>query len=83
MNPYIGTIVLWAGSYAPVNWAFCDGKLLPINQYQVVAAVLGNKYGGDGKTNIALPNLPTVADTDGIGVSRYIICLQGDFPAMP
>lgn len=80
MDAYIGTIILWAGSYAPQGWAFCDGKTLPVNQYQAVAVVLGNNYGGDGYTTFALPNLPTVVDTDGKGVSRYIICLQGYFP---
>ena len=80
MDAFIGTIILWAGSYAPDGWEFCDGKILPISRYQAVAAVLGINYGGDGQTNFALPNLPPVVDIDGKGSSRYIICLCGIFP---
>lgn len=79
-DPLIGTIVLFAGSYAPYGWAFCDGKVLSISQYTALFSILGTQYGGDGRTNFALPNLPTVKDVDGQGESRYIVALQGLYP---
>jgi len=43
--------------FAPKGWALCDGQLLPISQNQALFALLGTNYGGDGRTNFALPNL--------------------------
>ena len=40
-----------------MGWALCDGRTLPIQQYTALFAVLGNMYGGDGRTTFALPNL--------------------------
>lgn len=57
MDEYIGMIRPHAGSYAPLYWAFCDGSLLPIRQYTALFAILGNSYGGDGKTTFGLPDL--------------------------
>lgn len=44
-------------NYAPKNWAFCNGQLLPINQNQALFSLLGTTFGGDGRVNFALPNL--------------------------
>lgn len=57
MEAFIGTILPWAGNWEPQGWAFCDGRQLTVNQYQALFAVLGNTYGGDGKTTFNLPDL--------------------------
>ena len=54
---YIGAIVLFGGNFAPRNWAFCDGSLLPINQNTALYSILGTTYGGNGSTTFALPDL--------------------------
>lgn len=54
---YVGEIRLFAGNYAPVGWAFCDGKILPVTEYQALFTLLGKKYGGDGNVTFALPDL--------------------------
>jgi microcystin-dependent protein len=54
---YIGSIVLFAGNFAPRGWAFCNGQLLAIQQYTAVFSILGTTYGGNGTSNFALPNL--------------------------
>lgn len=56
-DPYIGEIRLFAGNYAPVNWALCQGQLMPISQNTTLFSILGTTYGGDGRTTFALPNL--------------------------
>jgi VCBS repeat-containing protein len=56
-EPLLGQIVAFAGTFAPGGWAFCDGQLLPINQYQALFSILGTQYGGNGTTTFALPNL--------------------------
>jgi len=57
MEGYIGEIRLFAGNFAPMNWAFCQGQLLNIAQYSALYAILGVQYGGNGQTNFALPDL--------------------------
>jgi len=54
---YIGSIVLFAGNFAPRGWAFCDGSLLSLAQNQALFAILGTTYGGNGQTTFALPDL--------------------------
>ena len=56
-EPFIGEIRMFGGNYAPLNWALCNGELLPISQYGPLYALIGTTYGGDGVTNFALPNL--------------------------
>lgn len=56
-DPFIGEIRIFAGKYAPVGWSFCDGTILPISANQVLYTLIGNIYGGDGRTTFALPDL--------------------------
>ena len=53
----IGEVRLFAGTYAPDGWAFCQGQLLSIAQNSALFSLLGTTYGGDGQTNFALPDL--------------------------
>ncbi|WP_100925456.1 phage tail protein [Tenacibaculum sp. SZ-18] len=54
---FIGEIRMFAGNFAPRNWAFCDGQLLAINSNTALFSILGTQYGGDGRTTFALPDL--------------------------
>jgi microcystin-dependent protein len=56
-DPYLGQIVLVAFNYAPSGWAECNGQLLSIAQNQALYSLLGTRYGGDGVTTFALPDL--------------------------
>lgn len=56
-DPFLGEIRIFAGNYAPADWMFCNGQLLPISQYAALFSLLGVQYGGNGTTNFALPNL--------------------------
>lgn len=56
-DPYYGQIAFVGFTYAPYNWAFCDGSLVNVNQNPVMFAILGTMYGGDGRTTFGLPNL--------------------------
>ena len=53
----MGSIMLFAGNFAPQGWAYCNGATLGIQQYEALYAILGNTYGGDGATNFKLPNI--------------------------
>ena len=68
---YLGSIILFAGNFAPRNWAFCQGQLLAISQNQALFSLLGDTYGGDARTTFALPDLrgrAPVGTGDGGGV---------------
>jgi len=56
-EPFIAEIRIFAGNFAPRNWAFCNGQLLPIAQNTALFSLVGTTYGGDGRTNFGLPDL--------------------------
>jgi len=56
-DPYVAEIRIFAGTFAPRGWAFCNGQLLPIAQNTALFSLIGTTYGGDGRTTTALPNL--------------------------
>jgi microcystin-dependent protein len=57
MDPFIGEVRMFAGTYAPMGWVLCNGQLLPIQQNQALFALLGVNYGGDGVTTFGVPDL--------------------------
>jgi microcystin-dependent protein len=48
---------MFAGTYEPVDWAFCNGQVLRISDYNTLFSLIGVTYGGDGTTTFALPDL--------------------------
>ncbi len=56
-NPFVAEIRMFGFNFAPTGWAFCNGQILPISQNTALFSLLGTTYGGDGRTNFALPNL--------------------------
>jgi len=56
MDGNIGEIRMFAGNFAPRNWAFCDGQLLSIAQNTALFSILGTTFGGNGQTTFALPD---------------------------
>ncbi|MDO7843143.1 phage tail protein [Sphingomonas immobilis] len=56
-DPYISEIRLFAGNFAPVNFAFCNGQIMSIAQNTALFSLLGTNYGGNGQTTFALPDL--------------------------
>lgn len=56
-NPFLAEIRIFTGNFAPKGWALCDGQLMPLSQNTALFSLLGTTYGGDGRSNFALPNL--------------------------
>ncbi len=72
--PYIGEIRIFGFNFAPRNWAFAQGQLLPISQNTALFSILGTTYGGNGTTNFALPNFigyAPLGQGQGPGLSPY------------
>jgi microcystin-dependent protein len=56
-DPFVAEIRIFPFNFAPKGWAFCDGQILPLSQNTALFSLLGTTYGGNGKSNFALPNL--------------------------
>jgi microcystin-dependent protein len=56
-DPYIATITVFGGNFAPAGWMYCQGQLLSISEYTPLFALIGTTYGGDGQVTFALPDL--------------------------
>ena len=76
----IGQIQLFPYDFAPTDWAFCEGQLLPIMQNQLLFSLIGTRYGGDGMSTFALPNLKGKEPGPDM---HYCIALQGIYPSRP
>jgi microcystin-dependent protein len=94
MDPFVAEIRIFPFNFAPKGWAFCDGQLLPLSQNTALFSLLGTTYGGDGKSNFALPNLQGRAPMQpgqGPGLSLHdlgeaagsdtVTLLQSEIPA--
>jgi hypothetical protein len=80
-NCVVGEVRLFAGT-VPGDFKFARGQVLPINDStNLLFAAIGNKYGGNGQTTFALPDLRG-AEPNGAGPAapNYAICYQGIFP---
>jgi microcystin-dependent protein len=73
-QPYVGEVRMFAGSFAPAGWQFCNGALLAISEYETLFNLIGTTYGGDGQETFAVPDLqgrlPLHMGT-GSGLSNY------------
>jgi microcystin-dependent protein len=79
-DQFVGEIRAVGFNFAPVGWALCNGQLLPISQNTALFSLLGTYYGGDGKSNFALPNLQGRAPMhqgNGAGLSPRFIGEMG------
>ncbi|TDP80669.1 microcystin-dependent protein [Aquabacterium commune] len=79
-EPYVGEIRMFAGNFAPVGWAFCDGSILSIAENEVLFTLIGTTYGGDGQETFALPDLrgrAPIHQGTGPGLSPRLIGQAG------
>jgi microcystin-dependent protein len=84
-SPFVAEIRIFGFNFAPKGWALCNGQLMPISQNTALFSLLGTFYGGDGKSNFALPNLQGSAPLQqgqGPGLSPYVQGESGGEPAV-
>nr|WP_321357885.1 tail fiber protein [uncultured Draconibacterium sp.] len=80
MEGYIGEIRFFAGNFAPRGWMFCEGQVLSIASNTSLFAIIGNMYGGDGRSTMAVPDLrqrAAIGTGRGPGLSNYSLSQQG------
>ncbi|QJC52512.1 phage tail protein [Paenibacillus albicereus] len=80
-DQYVGEIRIFAGHYAPQGWAFCDGQALSIAGNELLFALIGTTYGGDGVQTFSLPDLrgrlPVHAGRSAAGTSYVLGQMAG------
>ena len=77
MEAFVGEIRAVSFNFAPQGWLKCEGQILSIAQHTPLYAAIGSAFGGDGRTNFALPDLRgrvPVGTGSGLGMqgSLYI-----------
>ena len=93
-DPFVAEIRIFPFNFAPKGWAFCDGQLLPLSQNTALFSLLGTTYGGNGKSNFALPDLQgrapmhpgqgpglSLHDLGETGGSETVSLLESEIPA--
>jgi microcystin-dependent protein len=93
-DPFVAEIRIFPFNFAPKGWAFCDGQLLPLSQNTALFSLLGTTYGGNGKSNFALPDLQgrapmhpgqgpglSLHDLGETGGSETVTLLESEIPA--
>ena len=76
MDPFVAEVRIFPFNFAPKGWAFCNGQILPLSQNTALFSLLGTTYGGNGKSNFALPNLQgsiPIHPGQGPGLSSYAL----------
>jgi microcystin-dependent protein len=94
VDPFVAEIRIFPFNFAPKGWAFCDGQILPLSQNTALFSLLGTTYGGDGKSNFALPNMQgnaamhpgqgpglSLHDLGETGGSETVSLLESEMPA--
>lgn len=66
---FLGEIRLFAHNTIPTGWVPCNGQLMPMTGNTALFSLISNTFGGDGKTNFALPNLQGRVLINGNGTS--------------
>lgn len=56
-DAFTGEVRMFGFTFPPLNWANCDGSLLPIRANTQLFSILGTNFGGNGTTTFALPDL--------------------------
>jgi microcystin-dependent protein len=93
-DPFVAEIRIFPFNFAPRGWAWCDGQLLPLSQNTALFSLLGTTYGGNGKSNFALPDLQgrapmhpsqgpglSLRDLGESGGSETVALLESEIPA--
>jgi len=48
-TPFLGEIQIFAFSFPPHGWAYCNGQALAISQNSALYSLLGATFGGNGR----------------------------------
>jgi microcystin-dependent protein len=79
-DAYLGEIRILAGVNVPDGWYECNGQLLSVRENQALSSLIGVAFGGNGRTEFALPDLRgrvPVGTGTSAGGTRYDLGATG------
>lgn len=76
-TPFLGQIELFPYNFAPMGWQLCDGSVFQVIQNQALFSLIGFKFGGNGSTTFAVPDLRNAVPLEG---TAYYIAMEGYYP---
>lgn len=86
-NTIMGEIVFYAGTNVPIGSAECNGQILSISSAPTLFGVISNRFGGDGISTFALPDMsgriPVCASNSVPGASygaQQIVLTESQLP---
>lgn len=79
IDAYLSEIRMFAGTDLPSGWRACDGSTYAISEKTALFALLGTRFGGNGKTTYQIPKLTFEANP----AIHYAIAVNGIFPMRP
>ncbi len=88
--PQLSEMRLYTGSFAPRGYMRCDGRELSIAEYTSLYALVGTRFGGDGRRTFKLPDMrkeeARIHKAMGLAENKknfiiYIIAVTGTFPS--
>lgn len=75
-QPFIAEIKIFAGTFAPRNYADCNGQLISLIQNTALFSLVGTTYGGNGTTNFGIPDLrgrAPMGSRQGAGLTSRVL----------
>jgi len=73
----IGEVRLFPFEREPEGHYLCDGRELDVSKYTQLFALIGYKFGGDGRNHF---RIPAISQSPLDGLHWYIHAFDDDFP---
>jgi microcystin-dependent protein len=77
MDYFLGQILLFPFNFVPMGFMQCTGTVINIQQSTALFSLISNKFGGNGTTTFAIPDLRNTSPVAGM---EYYICVSGIYP---
>ena len=72
---YVSQLFLMSSTYCPIDSLEANGAVVQIRGNEALYSLVGTTFGGDGKTNFALPKVAAP-----LAGTRYCIVVNGTYP---
>ncbi|MDW2799640.1 phage tail protein [Clostridium boliviensis] len=73
----VGEIIPVPYMFAPEGTLYCDGQEYPVQLFQLLFALIGFTFGGNGSSTFRVPNLKGFEPNPNV---HYVIVTDGMFP---
>lgn len=75
---YLGSVIQTAANFCPRGSVEADGQKVAVRENSALFSLIGKSFGGDGRTDFAVPDLTGSADAKGM---RWCVQVSGQYPS--